>query len=122
MVLDNETQDIYTLTVQVSDGTFSDEATITILITDIDLYSDGNIISNSRIKIYPNPVSDILCIEIPECLIEGFEVEMFSITGGVILHKSGYLEHIDMSEFQRGVYLIKITTEKATMVGKVIIQ
>jgi photosystem II stability/assembly factor-like uncharacterized protein len=118
--LDYETQVTYALIVQVSDNTFRDSALITINVNDVDETSVGNINSNNLIKIYPNPASDILYIDVPEELKDGFEVEMFSVTGRVIFHKSGYIKKIDISDFQKGIYFVTVKSKEFITTERII--
>ena len=121
-VLDYEIQNEYSLTVVVSDGTFRDTASISVEVFELDETAVGDILSDRPIKIYPNPAKDILHIEIPNHLKFGFDVELISLTGSVVFRKSGYINQIDISEFQEGIYFIKIKAERATMIQKIIIQ
>jgi uncharacterized delta-60 repeat protein len=61
--------------------------------------------NNDRIKLYPNPVKDMLFLN-----KEVKKVTVTDLTGKVLaIHNSS--SQIDMSSFQRGVYLIVMETE-----------
>jgi hypothetical protein len=120
--LDYESQVSYTLTIQVSDGTFTCEATVTIHVLDVDETSVSDVTSSRLLKVYPNPVKDVLKLEVPERFTDGFEVEMVNSTGKVVFNETGVIEHIDVSNFQEGIYFIKIKAEESIIVRKIIIQ
>jgi hypothetical protein len=71
-----------------------------------------------RAEVYPNPVTDMLNIYIPE--EEGFVPDNISVTnsGGKMVYNrkvdpslAGQVQQINASEFANGLYLINITTE-----------
>jgi hypothetical protein len=122
VILDYKIQDVYTLTIRVSDNTFTDDATITINVIDIIETSTVTIKSASLIKFYPNPATDILYLEIPDNSVEGFEVELINLAGQVIFSQSGYTEQIDVSNLKSGIYFVKVKSENNEIIaGKVMI-
>ena len=76
-------------------------------------------ISNNT-KLYPNPTKGILNIE----GIEGSTVEIFNNLGQLVVSKTNTsnLETIDMSNFDNGTYIVRITTGDKVAVKKVNIQ
>ncbi|MCT4636084.1 MAG: T9SS type A sorting domain-containing protein [Bacteroidales bacterium] len=71
-------------------------------------------------KIYPNPVTGILNIELPET--GSYTVTVFNSTGDIISQKttSSVNTAIDMSAYNSGIYIIKVTTGNRSYTGKVI--
>jgi 2,4-dienoyl-CoA reductase-like NADH-dependent reductase (Old Yellow Enzyme family) len=65
----------------------------------------------SELRIYPNPVQDILYIEVPDTLRGGFEVVISDLNGREIFTSFGNMKQLDLSSFQKGVYLITIRSE-----------
>jgi len=120
-ILDYETRQSYNLTVEVSDGLFTDEAEVTILVNDIVEVFNNPFFSGSSIKIYPNPTDDILYIDVPEEFRNGFELEMTSLTGRMILQQSGYVDRLNLSDLQAGLYILRIRTGQSILVGRVLI-
>ncbi|MCT4637545.1 MAG: T9SS type A sorting domain-containing protein [Bacteroidales bacterium] len=73
-------------------------------------------------KIYPNPVTDILNIELPET--DRYTVTVFNSTGDIVTQKraSSVNTAIDMSVYNSGIYIIKVTTGNRSYTGKIIKQ
>lgn len=72
---------------------------------------------NSQVQLYPNPVTNILNIDISNSL-EFKNIKIFTVLGKLI--KEEATKSIDFSPFSKGIYLIKITTDKGTVIKKVI--
>ncbi len=68
------------------------------------------------IAIYPNPVNDILHVEVSE---NNFGVELYNIFGQQVLKAQNERE-ISVSELSSGVYVLKITTEKGIYSRKIV--
>lgn len=76
---------------------------------------------NQSIKLYPNPVKQFLTIEQANKNI--YSVSLYSIGGQQILHKEmlqNQIEQIDMSQLSKGIYIIKLVTDKRAEVHKII--
>ncbi len=65
-------------------------------------------IEAADIEIYPNPVNDVLHIELAE---NNFSVEFYNIYGQQVLQIQNKCE-VSVSDLPSGVYMLKITTEK----------
>lgn len=70
------------------------------------------------ISVFPNPVTDVVCIEFDEELAGSINVEVFDITGNSIMEKKWSLSNastkvisIDMSSFALGTYLVRINKD-----------
>lgn len=61
-----------------------------------------------RVKLYPNPVKDILNIEYPN---GASNFKMYDVTGKLLVEGSG--TQMDLSDFQKGVYFIKVQNSEA---------
>ncbi|MCF8298034.1 MAG: T9SS type A sorting domain-containing protein [Saprospiraceae bacterium] len=80
-----------------------------------------NIISDSKINIYPNPTTDYLNIESNTASI----ITLYNIIGEEIISlNSNNFEKIDVSELNSGIYLLKIEdlTDKSVILRKIIVQ
>ncbi len=60
------------------------------------------------VKLYPNPVKDILNITYPN---GASNFKMFDVTGKLLVEGSG--TQVDLSDFQNGVYFIKVENSEA---------
>jgi hypothetical protein len=110
----------FTLVVKVQDngiGELSSQATITINIIPTGIESKGN---NSTIKVYPNPVSDELIIEVKENY-DRQNFEVFNSIGQNIL-KGNLSERtvITTTNFSPGVYLIKLQDDRSIEFKKIV--
>ena len=72
-----------------------------------------------EVKIYPNPVSDFLQIELPEN--EKVAVFMFNIQGKIIFSKEIYgTTAIDLQNFKSGIYILKVKNSRQICTQKII--
>jgi hypothetical protein len=76
-------------------------------------------ILNEGLKIYPNPVSDILSVESKLPLKK---IEIYSILGQRVKEINSGFSSISTNNFSRGIFLIKIYSEKGVTVRKLIKQ
>jgi len=79
-------------------------------------------VKNSDLRFYPNPVSDQLFLEFNSDFTGQTRYELIDMKGAVIL--SG-IEHnpmcsLDLSSLQKGLYLIRISSENYTLTEKVV--
>ena len=81
---------------------------------------------SDRPGVYPNPAKDVLHVSSGSDLVSGFTLfdlsgrkvmESSSITGQAL---SGY--QVDLHEFESGVYIYRLKTDKESVTGKVLIQ
>ena len=64
--------------------------------------------SNGFIKVYPNPVAEVLYISAPNVIVNS--VNIYSLSGKEM--GSFQINNIDVANFSTGLYLIKISTDK----------
>ena len=64
---------------------------------------------NVPVSVYPNPSNSFLLIEVPECL-QHFHIELYDGSGKLVLKRKGSFpgSKIDLKEFNRGTYVIRI--------------
>jgi len=81
---------------------------------------DPSVTGSSKYKVYPNPVTDLLTIDMDgqgRCLIQ------FSSLNGQLLYSKeteGTDHQIDLSSFQKGVYLLTISSKDFIKTEKII--
>ena len=109
-----EEEGIYTFTVTVNDGETTAEASITIDVVSC-IGVEENILNN--VSIYPNPAEDFIMIN-----SENVEfAEVIDIYGRVITASEINGEtRIDMSNFADGIYYVRLNSNGATAVQKVV--
>lgn len=74
----------------------------------------------SSLSIYPNPVRNILYIEIENIPVE--KVEIVDLLGKPIISRKSNYETVDMNQFNNGIYFVKIYTGKNIITRKIIKQ
>ena len=83
--------------------------------------SDLKVIEKNDIKIFPNPTNDVL-------KVQGKNIKLIEISNlsGVIAEKISYNNEtnptINISHFAHGVYLIRVVTEKGSIVKKIVLE
>lgn len=77
----------------------------------------------SNLKIYPNPVNDILNIELPLDNSELFNLQFFDATGRKLMErKITDNTSINVSNFSAGCYYLKATQENFSCFYKVVVK
>lgn len=79
---------------------------------------------NLSASIYPNPVKNDLNIKLSNIVFNGSErVEIFDIIGNLVFSEklSSYQSNIDVAEFENGVYLLNIVSDRKAIITKRII-
>tara|TARA_B100000809_G_scaffold266360_1_gene328711 strand:+ start:2384 stop:4738 length:2355 start_codon:yes stop_codon:yes gene_type:complete len=99
-----------------ADGFYFDDLTINIL--DDGTLSNADVLA-SQFSIYPNPVSNLLYITTP---INNYTLGIYNIQGQLMSTPSTYSgsQTIDYSQYTKGVYLIKFTSNDHTKTFKII--
>ena len=73
---------------------------------------------NDLINIYPNPTENTINVEINSQNINSFDTEIYNVQGKLIFmknYKSNSI-NIDISDFSKGMYLLKIKDEKGNII------
>lgn len=114
--------DDYTVEV-TDDNSCGPVITNTITVGFIDAIDD--IIRDENIKIYPNPTSDKLYIEIN--YESDLNLEVLSISGQVLFNKEiksqeGIKEELDLSIYPKGIYFIRIYNNQINSKSKILLQ
>jgi hypothetical protein len=75
---------------------------------------------NTCPTLYPNPVNDVMSIDIKNPGISSFDIH--GITGNLLIRKVAYQgsENLDLSSFPKGIYLITFRGQNCTFVKKII--
>lgn len=82
----------------------------------------------SGLTIYPNPVSDMLTIELPTVEAAKVQIQLIDVLGRVVTeinnHDSAeFSVEVDVTNFKAGVYFVKVTDGKEwTEVSRVVVQ
>lgn len=90
-------------------------------VTSVKLYEDNDI----NIRIFPNPATDYLTVEFGTTRSDKGIINLMDISGRIVYQKDvqrnkSYTHTIDLSTFEKGIYIIKIYNEEYSINGKVI--
>lgn len=91
-------------------------------------YSSGGSVSieenlASKVRLYPNPFSSIVNIEIKDVEIKS--IVLTKVDGAIIkniAHPTSHLLSVNLEEFSKGIYFVQITSEKGSVLTKKIIK
>jgi len=90
---------------------------VVVLCTDINSVSDAGAIS-----IYPNPATKILSVNFDNSVTPGSQLTITDIRGSVVYSNLLNKEAIDVSDFDKGVYILKIHSQNKDYFKKVVIE
>lgn len=76
--------------------------------------------ADPSVLIYPNPVTDLLFIDVSESVITEFEVVITDLQGSVVFNHSGNIHELDLSSLQKGMYFISIKSQESVTTKKII--
>lgn len=78
------------------------------------------------INVFPNPVSDLIAIQIKYLVDEEFRVELYDVSGKVIattkINRGSTIAYFDTQSYYAGTYFIKISTDQFSTSRKVVIE
>ena len=78
------------------------------------------------VTIYPNPVKDILNVQVSNAALGELQIRIINAAGSIIIDKTVQKSSFDaeykfyLSEYKSGVYLIEVTSEKGKSVKRII--
>ncbi|MDR0232629.1 MAG: S8 family serine peptidase [Dysgonamonadaceae bacterium] len=72
---------------------------------------------SSQLSIFPNPIKDDIFIR-SDLPVE--KVKIYSLTGNLLLQENNFKEKISVSDLFKGVYLLKVYTDKGITISKII--
>lgn len=64
----------------------------------------------NEISVYPNPVKEVLNLKLSKQIMEKDvqEISVYNLNGVLVYHLDQYIPGIDIRNFSRGIYLVKI--------------
>lgn len=82
-------------------------------------------IDNSDVRIFPNPASEQVQVEIAGGKQQNAELQLMNLTGQTVISRSFEIPgsfKIDVSQLPRGVYLTKITTDEGSRISRIVLR
>jgi hypothetical protein len=82
----------------------------------------------NNVNVYPNPVTDKLQIEVNAEILKGTSISIMNMQGQVIYQEtvadntSNFKTEIDVDNYSRGLYILKLEDENASIQKRIIIQ
>lgn len=112
---------IYTVKLYLFKGTCMDSVELILNVT----VSKENELLSGKIKVYPNPVKNLLKIDLDKNLKENVELILFDMSGKQLISKQIFGETtsqttISMESLGKGVYFLKVKTKTAQTFVKII--
>ncbi len=77
------------------------------------------------VRLYPNPTSGMLTLEINKSFQKDIQVEILNVHGQKIYSRGfrseGIKEHIDLKHFPKGIYIVRVISDNLIRSGKLIL-
>ncbi|MDQ0781698.1 M28 family peptidase [Chryseobacterium sp. W4I1] len=77
--------------------------------------------TSEPVKMYPNPVKNILTVEVPDSNTKPFSVEITNLAGKSVLKEENNTQ-VNVSGLSNGVYFCTVKTENTSVTRKIIIE
>lgn len=107
----------YTLQVDVSDGDLTTSASVIVTVTGVGIEEMGT----GSMKLYPNPVTDKITVELPGMAHASAILKIYSITGAAVFNAElvQLRTEIDLGSLDKGLYLITVDTGDEVLFNKI---
>ena len=84
------------------------------------------IFNQQNIKVFPNPTSDLIAVQLGGLVIDNLKIELYDTTGKLLkttsIKPGSTIAYFDVQTLYAGVYLVKIAGETKSIFKKVIIK
>jgi hypothetical protein len=80
------------------------------------------------LSVYPNPVNDAITIDLYSDTEENVQIDLYDIVGKKLYSVSKqqilgeYQERISVGNYAKGLYTLRLTTSKGTMIKKIVVE
>ena len=80
--------------------------------------------SKEAIKLFPNPVKEMLYIEVnsPFDASEFYNIKIYNFNSSLVYDSTKFEEKIDLKNFNSGIYFVQIMTKDYQRIQKIIIE
>lgn len=90
------------------------------------LSTNENYLNNLDIKIFPNPASELIAIQVSGINYQDLKIELFDLQGKLIketkINKGQTISYFDIQTLYSGTYLIKLSNSEHTLTRKIIVE
>lgn len=87
----------------------------------MDLISSIHQISNMTIKVYPNPVVEVLNIETSSSQLSGYSMSLYNTEGKLMRVKTNSPKTFEVNGIPNGIYILKIHSKEGTAFERLVI-
>ncbi|MDR0815747.1 MAG: T9SS type A sorting domain-containing protein [Bacteroidales bacterium] len=67
---------------------------------------------NAELTVYPNPATHYIYVELSQAIDDGYELEIFGVTGQLYYKKPLTDNYIELSSLKQGVYILRLSHRK----------
>lgn len=87
---------------------------------DVSVHENGN--ANNMVSIFPNPVKDLVNIHIDKKNNDEVQLQIFDVTGKAVFNKAtrGLNNYINLSNYNSGLYFVRVTFQGNTYSTKLV--
>jgi len=117
--------DEFPFIVKNADKAWTGQQTFKIVIDENAVISNINNLNFIDLKLYPNPATNKVTLDLSNTTIDQFSVQLFTINGQQILdikNQNDRLVHLDVASYPSGIYFVKIISGKNIVTKKLILE
>ena len=116
----------YTITLTAINYNCTTTTTQTITVVEFGVGIDENL-SDGHLQVYPNPNTGLFAVEVELENASAMEIELNNVLGQRVYQtklepQTYWRKEFDLNSYVKGVYLLRVTTERGSMQRKIIIQ
>jgi hypothetical protein len=78
---------------------------------------------SEKVKVFPNPVADVLNIDLGE--LSGHTLELYDVLGKRVIYRElepGGVIDLDVNMLEKGIYLLKVQTDQGIVSKRVVVE
>ena len=111
----------HSFTVKASDGTVTIESAVKLTIT---VKTGIENLTLSTVKFYPNPTNGLVNVEFTSLPEMGTTIQVFNQLGQTVVKQQATSQttELNLTNNPAGIYIIKVTSQKASRTGKIILK
>ncbi len=75
-----------------------------------------------KLSVFPNPAVDYFNIQLNEKYTDGFNLEVYDLSGNRLISKQWKGENIDISQLDKGIYMLYLRRNKEVYTQKLLVK